>query len=93
MIRQDIRISVTHPFSPLKNHSYQLIEGKNNVWGEDRILCLDNNGFYRRILTEWTDYEPLPSFLEFSQGRAFLSDKSLLELAAFLESEAEKLST
>jgi len=27
-----------------------------NAWGEDRVICCDDSGNSRSILTSWTDY-------------------------------------
>ena len=93
LIKRDENICITHPFSPLRKHSFQLIQGKNFVWGEDRLLCMDENGFYRRILTSWTNYEPPTPFIEVSQGRAYLTDKSLLDLASLLTNLLDEVSS
>ena len=88
----EVEIHVTHPFSPLREHRFVLIERKQ-CWGEDRILCFDETGNYCRILTSWTDYAPLDIFQDTSNGRAYLSADSVIELAAHLENLVEILLT
>jgi len=48
-------ITITHPFSPLKGQKLFLIE-RIKVCGEDKIICCDNEGNSRMVLTSWTDY-------------------------------------
>lgn len=86
-----VEIHVTHPFSPLKKHGFELIERKE-CWGEDRLLCFDECGNYRRILTSWTDYVPLDVFNEVSAGRAYLSGEGIVSLASYLEELVSLLS-
>ena len=88
----EVEIHVTHPFSPLREHKFVLIERKQ-CWGEDRLLCFDETGNYRRILTSWTDYAPHDVFEVTSNGRAYLSGDSMIGLALYLENMAEILST
>ncbi len=87
-----VEIHVTHPFSPLREHKFELIERKQ-CWGEDRLLCFDETGNYRRILTSWTDYVPHDVFEVTSNGRAYLSGDSMIGLASYLKNMAEILST
>lgn len=91
-LQPKVIIHVTHPFSPLKGRPFELVERKY-CWGEDRVLCFDENGFYRRLLTSWTDYSPQSAFEEISNGRAVLSDKTMIELARIIEQLASELST
>jgi len=46
---------VTHPFSPHKGKEYRVVE-RFNVLGEDRILCVGNDGSSRMFMTSWTNY-------------------------------------
>ena len=88
----EVEIHVIHPFSPLRNQKFELIERKR-CWGEDRLLCFDEAGNYRRILTSWTDFVPNDVFEEASRGRAYMSGDSMVELASFLKNLSGTLST
>ena len=48
-------ITVTHPFSPHKGKEYFIVD-ETPGWGEDRLLCNDNEGNSRIFLKSWTDY-------------------------------------
>jgi len=52
-------IKITHPFSPHRGQEYIFVDIKH-VWGEDRIICCDENGNSRSFLASWTDY-PSPN--------------------------------
>ena len=88
----EVEIHVTHPFSPLRENKFVLIERKQ-CWGEDRLLCFDETGNYRRILTSWTDYALHDVFEVTSNGRAYLSGASMIGLASYLKNMTEMLST
>ena len=60
-------IHVTHPFSPLKGKRFEVIEHMI-TWGEDRVLCIDENGETRLLMTSWTDYLPVEPFIAVSNG-------------------------
>jgi len=91
MRQNEAVFTVTHPCSPLKGKTYKLIERKQ-CWGDDRLLYLDENEDYRRILTSWTDYTPQDPFLETSGGKAVLSETSMIELAQLLSHLGEEVS-
>ncbi len=57
------------------------------------MLCFDEDGFYRRFLTSWTDYSPKSAFEETSNGKAILSDKTMIELARMIAQLRDELST
>jgi len=73
-------ISITHPFSPMKGQEYIVIE-RINAWGEDRIICCDNDGNSRVFLTSWTDYLPEEPFITVSDGKVDFKYDDLQMLA------------
>ena len=82
-------IKITHPFSPKKNQEYKVIE-RNIVWGEDRIICCDNEGNTRSFLTSWTDYLPVDPYITVSDGKVdFRYDD--LQMLAKLVSDIKKM--
>jgi hypothetical protein len=87
----EVCFHITHPFSPDCGKEFILIERKK-CWGEDRLLCFDENGKYRTVLTSWTDYEPPCPFVSASNGTAFISDDHALELSDLLCLLAQELS-
>ena len=78
-----VEIQVVHPFSPLNGKRYEVIEHMV-TWGEDRVLCIDENGETRLILTSWTDYLPVDPFIQVSNGTADFKYDDLQLLAQFL---------
>ena len=48
-------ISITHPFSPFYGQLFTLVK-KTNVGGKDRLICLDESGNIRTLLTSRTNY-------------------------------------
>jgi hypothetical protein len=46
---------ITHPFSPYRGQRYTIIDTSRS-WGEDRIICCDEDGNSRSVLATWTDY-------------------------------------
>ncbi|MBQ7445849.1 MAG: hypothetical protein IJS71_07965 [Clostridia bacterium] len=91
-LQSQVEIIVTHPYSPLRNRKFKLIERKE-CWGEDRLLCIDENGYFRRIPTYWTDYVPVSAFNEVSNGRAYITGEKMVELAQLLQNLVNNLST
>ena len=82
---------INHPFSPLNGKEYRLIE-RRNCWGEDRLLCFDENGNSCLILTSWTDYLPIDPFVEISNGCVDFLFSDLVELNKLLDLIEEELS-
>ncbi|MGX8687269.1 MAG: DUF5372 family protein [bacterium] len=74
---------MNHPFSPLFGKEYRLIE-RRSCWGEDRLLCFDENGNTCLILTSWTDYLPPDPFVRASDGRVDFRFSDLADLNSFL---------
>ena len=91
MRQNEKKFKVIHPFSPLHGKEFTLIERKQ-CWGDDRLLFINENGDYRRILTSWTDYAPQEPFITASEGRAILSEKSLMNLAELIGFLADEVS-
>ncbi|MDE7352147.1 MAG: Y4bD/Y4pK family protein, partial [Acetatifactor sp.] len=82
---------INHPFSPLCGKEYRLIE-RRTCWGEDRLLCFDENGASCLVLTSWTDYLPPDPFVAASDGRADFRLSDLVELNMFLNSLDDEVS-
>ena len=91
-LQPEVRFHVTHPFSPDRGKAFILIERKV-CFGDDRILCFDEDGNYRRFLTSWTDYVPLPPFLAISSGRAYLNVDDITGLSQLLHEIAGEVSS
>ncbi len=90
-LQPEVRFHVTHPYSPDFGKEFVLIE-KTICWDEDRLLCFDEQGNYRRILTSWTDFQPPKPFVAASAGRAYLTDSDAVELASLLVLLKDELS-
>ena len=73
-------IKITHPFTPMKGEEYIVIE-RITAWGEDRIICCDNDGNSRAFLTSWTDYLPEEPFITVSDGKVDFKYDDLQMLA------------
>ena len=75
----------------MNGKEYRLIE-RRNCWGEDRLLCFDENGNSCLILTSWTDYLPIDPFVEISNGCVDFLFSDLVELNKLLDLIEEGLS-
>ena len=67
---------VTHPFHPLFNREFGLIEYRNN-WGEDRVYFHDAEGQWQSILASCTDVGGVDPFVEIAAGRSFFVTRIL----------------
>ena len=59
------------------------------TWGEDRVLCIDETGESRLIMTSWTDYLPVDPFVTVSNGTADFKYDDLKSLAQLLQAIKE----
>lgn len=75
-------MTITHPFSPLKGQEYIFVE-RINAWGEDRIICCDEQGKSRAVLTSWTDY-PADELFNTASGLADFRFDDLQMLAKLI---------
>ena len=75
---------VTHPFHPLFNREFGLIEYRNN-WGEDRVYFHDAEGQWQSILASCTDVGGVDPFVEIAAGRSFFRYEDLVKLADLVE--------
>jgi Family of unknown function (DUF5372) len=71
---------VTHPFHPLFDREFELIEHRKN-WGKDRVYFHDSEGHLQSILANCTDAGGTDVFVEISAGRCFFRYDDLLKLA------------
>jgi hypothetical protein len=75
---------VTHPFHPLYDCEFELIE-YHQAWGEDRVYFLDSSGQLQRLPGSWTDVVGEDPFVAVAQGRSPLRVKELLKLVDLVE--------
>ena len=79
---------ITHPFSPQKGQEYIFVD-RVLAWGEDRIICCDEDGNSRSFLTSWTDYPTADPLNLISEPVDFLFDD--LQMLANLILDVKKL--
>ena len=65
-----------------------MIERKN-IWGEDRLLYINENGEMCLIPTCWTDVAEPDIFITISEGRSSFRFDDLQELSKILKREKE----
>lgn len=80
---QQQTIAVTHPFSPFYGQLFTLVK-KTNVGGKNRLICLDESGNIRTLLTSWTNYPT-------NNPNKALMEKAGLENADFRYEDLDRL--
>jgi len=78
------RLRITHPFHPLKDKQFELIEHRC-IFGESYLYFYDDSGLLREIPAVWTDFLTADVFVELAGGRSPLHAETLLELADLVE--------
>ena len=84
------RLRITHPFHPLKDKQFDLVEHRC-IFGESYLYFYDDRGFLREIPAVWTDFLKTDVFAELADGRSPLHAETLLELADLVERWAKEL--
>jgi hypothetical protein len=84
------RLRITHPFHPLKDKQFELVEHRC-IFGESYLYFYDDRGFLREIPAVWTDFLKTDVFVELAAGRSPLHTETLLELADLVERWAKEL--
>ena len=70
---------ITHPFHPLRNLQFDLVEYRR-VFTERYVFLLDDDGRLREIPAIWTDFVGEDAFVEQAAGRSPLHAGRLPEL-------------
>ena len=78
--RENRFFRVTHPFHPLRNCKFELIEYRV-AWGEDRVYFLNSFGQLQRLPASWTDVGGEDPFAAVAAGRSPLRVRELVRLA------------
>ena len=71
---------MTHPFHPLSGRELDYLE-RGCGWGENRVLCMDENGHLVRLLPAWTSLEPPDAWELVAAGRSPFRLEDLIEMA------------
>ncbi len=80
---------VIHPFHPLRDREFELIE-RRNCWGSDRVWWVDGSGRVRSLPAAWTSEAEEDAFVAVSGGRSAFRPEDLLALADLLAGMAEE---
>jgi hypothetical protein len=83
-------VRITHPFHPLKDRQFELIEHRR-IFGASYVYFHDDCGQLREIPAVWTDFVKGDVFVEMAAGRSPLHAGTLLELAELVERMARGL--
>ena len=83
------QFSVTHPFHPLYQQEYKLIDRRLN-WGVDRVYYHDALGDLKSILTRYTSIKAEDPFVFIAHGQAYFRTKDLLELIGYIHKMSDK---
>ena len=75
---------VTHPFHPLYQQEYKLIDVLH-LWGLKRVYYYDVHGKRKSLPLSWTSLQPPDPFVICAQGRSPFRVQDLLELASLLK--------
>jgi hypothetical protein len=75
---------VTHPFHPLYQQEYKLIDVLH-LWGLKRVYYYDVHGKRKSIPVSWTSLQSPDPFVICAQGRSPFRVQDLLELASLLK--------
>jgi len=81
---KDVYFKVVHPFNPMNQNEYALIERKL-AWGEDRVFFIDEHGQYRSIPASWTNFYEEDPFVKLAGGKAFFRYQDLLLLGKLMD--------
>ena len=83
LVDQVARFRVTHPFRPLHEREFVLID-RRSAWAEDRVYFHDETGRLRRIPSAWTSVVSPDTFVVISAGRSHFRTSDLLQLATLI---------
>jgi hypothetical protein len=79
------RFRIVHPFHPLFNGEYRLLEFRRN-WGREYVAFYDPNEKLATVPIVWTDLvEEEDPFTALSGGQAYFRPEDLLDLADLVE--------
>jgi len=78
------RFHVTHPFHPLFNREFELLEYRH-CWGEERVFYLDENTDLHSFPARWTSAVADDPLVMISAGRSMFRVDDLLELVLLLQ--------
>lgn len=78
------RFQVTHPFHPLFEHEFELLEYRQ-CWGEDRVFYLNEGGDLRSFPARWTSAVADDPLTVIASGRAMFRIDDLLELVTLIQ--------
>jgi hypothetical protein len=73
------RFRVTDPLHPLLGRAYDLIQYRH-VWGEDRVVYVDETGEARSLPARWTSAVAEDPAVVISAGRSHFRVADLMEL-------------
>ena len=88
--KESCRLRITHPFHPLKDKQFDLVEHRC-IYAESYVYFHDDCGQLREIPSGWTDFVKGDPFVEVAEGRSPLHAAYLLELADLLQRLAKSL--
>jgi hypothetical protein len=81
--------TVTHPFHPLKDQTFEVLAIRNN-WGGDRVSYLDAKGRLHTLPVEWADVHPPDPVITVGAGRAFFRADLLRQLRMLIDEQMAK---
>jgi len=75
---------VTHPFSPLRGQSFQVIDRRKR-FGSDSLLVVNQNGEWLRLSASWTDLAAADPFVAMCNQRTEFRFEDLMALRQVLD--------
>ncbi|NOR23983.1 MAG: hypothetical protein GQ542_06235, partial [Desulforhopalus sp.] len=87
---QESTFIVIHPFHPLYNREFQLVN-YTFCWGESRVYFYSDDDHLCSMPAIWTNVGPKDVFVELSAGRSPFRVEDLLNLTALLVGIAPKV--
>jgi hypothetical protein len=79
------RFRVTHPFHPLSNREFELLQYRR-VWGRDHVVFVDDQGRTIALPVAWTDVLGVcDPFVAASAGRSYFRVEDLARLVELIK--------
>ena len=78
------RFYVTHPFHPLFERQFELLEYRK-CWGEERVFYLDEERDVRSLPARWTSAVADDPWIVIASGRTMFRVDDLLELVLLIQ--------